>query len=43
MEDEILELCEKIMNISANHNVTYEEIFEKTRKQLEFESFMAEI
>lgn len=29
MEDEVLVLCEKIMDISANHNVTYEEILEK--------------
>ena len=41
MEDEVLELCEKIMDISANYNITYEEILEKVQEQLDYESFMA--
>lgn len=42
MEDEILELCEKIMDVSAEYHVDYETIMGKIQEQLSYESFMAE-
>ncbi len=42
MEDEILELCEKIMDISAKYHVDYKTIMEKLKEQLDYEDFLAE-
>ena len=41
LDEEIMEVCEKIFDISANHKLTYDEILEKIKKQIDYEVFMA--